>query len=217
MKINYQNKMEEILEQVSASDTMPSLLLHSCCAPCSSSVLECLSKHFKITVFYYNPNIEPIAEYQKRVAEQKHFLSVLPSTNPIEFVEGPYEADAFQMICAGREEDKEGGSRCFLCYELRLRKTAEFAKLNGFDYFTTTLSVSPYKNAQALNEIGARLSEEYCIPYLFSDFKKKDGYHRSIELSKQYGLYRQNFCGCIYSQKASEQKADLSQQNESGN
>lgn len=215
MKINYQKKMEEIIEQVSAGDRMPTLLLHSCCAPCSSYVLECLSKHFKITIFYYNPNIEPIAEYQKRAAEQKRFLSAFQSTAPIEFIEGPYDEDAFQIISSGREEEKEGGARCFLCYELRLRKTAEFAKSNGFDYFTTTLSVSPYKNAQALNEIGARLSEEYNIPYLFSDFKKKNGYHRSIELSKQYQLYRQNFCGCIYSQKISERTADLSRQVES--
>ncbi len=215
MKINYQKKMEEIIEQVSAGDRMPTLLLHSCCAPCSSYVLECLSKHFKITIFYYNPNIEPIAEYQKRAAEQKRFLSAFQSTTPIEFIEGPYDEDAFQIISSGREEEKEGGARCFLCYELRLRKTAEFAKSNGFDYFTTTLSVSPYKNAQALNEIGARLSEEYNIPYLFSDFKKKNGYHRSIELSKQYQLYRQNFCGCIYSQKISERTADLSRQVES--
>jgi len=215
MKINYQKKMEEIIEQVSAGDRMPTLLLHSCCAPCSSYVLECLSKYFKITIFYYNPNIEPIAEYQKRAAEQKRFLSAFQSTAPIEFIEGPYDEDAFQIISSGREEEKEGGARCFLCYELRLRKTAEFAKSNGFDYFTTTLSVSPYKNAQALNEIGARLSEEYNIPYLFSDFKKKNGYHRSIELSKQYQLYRQNFCGCIYSQKISERTADLSRQVES--
>ena len=215
MKINYQKKMEEIIEQVSAGDRMPTLLLHSCCAPCSSYVLECLSKHFKITIFYYNPNIEPIAEYQKRAGEQKRFLSAFQSTTPIEFIEGPYDEDAFQIISSGREEEKEGGARCFLCYELRLRKTAEFAKSNGFDYFTTTLSVSPYKNAQALNEIGARLSEEYNIPYLFSDFKKKNGYHRSIELSKQYQLYRQNFCGCIYSQKISEQTDDLSRQVES--
>lgn len=215
MKINYQKKMEEIIEQVSAGDRMPTLLLHSCCAPCSSYVLECLSKYFKITIFYYNPNIEPIAEYQKRAGEQKRFLSAFQSTTPIEFIEGPYDEDAFQIIASGREEEKEGGARCFLCYELRLRKTAEFAKSNGFDYFTTTLSVSPYKNAQALNEIGARLSEEYNIPYLFSDFKKKNGYHRSIELSKQYRLYRQNFCGCIYSQKISERTADLSRQIES--
>ena len=215
MKINYQKKMEEIIEQVSAGGRMPTLLLHSCCAPCSSYVLECLSMHFKITIFYYNPNIEPIAEYQKRVAEQKRFLSAFHSITPIEFIEGPYDEDAFQIISSGREKEKEGGARCFLCYELRLRKTAEFAKSNGFDYFTTTLSVSPYKNAQALNEIGARLSEEYNIPYLFSDFKKKNGYHRSIELSKQYQLYRQNFCGCIYSQKISERTADLSRQVES--
>jgi epoxyqueuosine reductase len=203
MSVNYQKNMEEVIEQITKTGDVHSLLLHSCCAPCSSSVLERLSKHFKITVFYYNPNIKPFEEYQKRVDEQKRFLSVLETDNSIGFVEGSYDRAAFQAIAAGREDEKEGGSRCFLCYELRLRKTAEYAKTNHFDYFTTTLSVSPYKNARALNEIGARLSEEYDVPFLFADFKKKNGYQRSIELSKQYGLYRQNFCGCIYSQKAS--------------
>lgn len=212
MNINYQKKMEEIIGQVAGRSAAPSLLLHSCCAPCSSYVLECLSKHFKITVFYYNPNIEPVAEYQKRAAEQQRFLSMYKSINPIELAEGPYDEYAFRAISAGREEEKEGGARCLLCYELRLRKTAEFAKSNGFDYFTTTLSVSPYKNAQALNEIGARLSEEYGVPFLFADFKKKDGYHRSIELSKQYRLYRQNFCGCIYSKNFGGRQAETAEQ-----
>jgi epoxyqueuosine reductase len=200
MNVNYQKKMEEIIGRITENSEVPSLLLHSCCAPCSSSVLECLSKHFKITVFYYNPNIEPFEEYQKRAAEQRRFLSVFESGSPIGFIEGPYDEAAFHALSAGREKEKEGGSRCFLCYEMRLRKTAELAKKSGFDYFTTTLSVSPYKNARALNEIGVRLSEEYDVPFLFSDFKKKNGYQRSIELSKQYGLYRQNFCGCVYSQ-----------------
>jgi len=208
MNTNYRKKMEEIIERITKNSAAPSLLLHSCCAPCSSYVLECLSKHFKITVFYYNPNIEPFEEYQKRVAEQRRFLSAYKSANPLEFFEGPYDETAFQRISAGREEEKEGGSRCFLCYELRLRKTAEYAKANQFDYFTTTLSVSPYKNAQALNEIGARLSEEYGVSFLFADFKKNNGYQRSIELSKQYRLYRQNFCGCIYSQKFSKPATD---------
>lgn len=194
--------MEETIELASKSGKTPSLLLHSCCAPCSSSVLECLSDHFKITVFYYNPNIEPFEEYQKRAGEQKRFLSVLKTANPVSFTEGPYDNESFHAIAKDRENEKEGGSRCFLCYELRLRKAAEFAKANKFDYFTTTLSVSPYKNAQVLNEIGARLAEEYGIAFLFADFKKKDGYKRSIELSRQYGLYRQNFCGCVYSQKS---------------
>lgn len=196
---NYQKMMEKTIEQISKSGAVPTLLLHSCCAPCSSYVLECLSKHFRITVFYYNPNIEPFEEYQKRASEQRRFLSTFESVNSVEFAEGCYDEAAFKAISAGREQEKEGGSRCFLCYELRLRKTAGLAKANKFDYFTTTLSVSPHKNALVLNEIGARLSEEYGVPYLYADFKKKNGYQRSIELSRQFGLYRQNYCGCIYS------------------
>lgn len=208
MNVNYQKKMEEILNVVTESDAIPSLLLHSCCAPCSSSVLERLSKYFKITVFYYNPNIDPAKEYQKRVEEQRRFLSIYRDATPYEFIEGPYDEAAFQKISAGREKEKEGGSRCFLCYELRLRKTAELAKEKNFDYFTTTLSVSPYKNAQIINEIGARLSEEYGIPYLFADFKKKNGYLRSIELSRKYGLYRQNYCGCRFSRLSRQSPAE---------
>lgn len=204
MNVNYQKLMEEMMAQIDKTDAPPSLLLHSCCAPCSSSVLERLSAHFMITIFYYNPNIEPFEEYQKRVDEQRRFLSIFKTANHVSFAEGSYDNAAFHALAAGHERDRECGSRCMLCYELRLRKSAEYAKKNKFDYFTTTLSVSPYKNAQALNEIGARISKEYGIPFLFADFKKKNGYQRSIELSKQYGLYRQNFCGCIYSQKSDE-------------
>jgi epoxyqueuosine reductase len=207
MNINYQKMMEDTIGQIAERGTRPSLLLHSCCAPCSSSVLECLSKHFVITVYYYNPNIEPFEEYQKRVTEQKRFLSVFETGNPVSFAEGPYDQNAFRSISKGLEEEKEGGSRCSLCYELRLRKTAEYAKAHNFDYFTTTLSVSPYKNARALNEIGARLSDEYGVPFLFADFKKKNRYQRSIELSKEYGLYRQNYCGCVYSRIYSERNS----------
>jgi hypothetical protein len=191
--------MEEIIQQNLKNNKTPTLLLHSCCAPCSSSVLECLSDYFDITVFYYNPNIEPVEEYTIRSREQKRFLSIFPAAKPVQIIEGPYEAKAYEKISRGREEDSEGGKRCFLCYEFRLRKTAELAKLKGFDYFSTTLSVSPYKNAQKLNEIGALLSAKYGVDYLYSDFKKKDGYKRSIELSDEYGLYRQHYCGCRYS------------------
>ena len=200
MNINYQKKMEEAIRRASDMKIIPSLLLHSCCAPCSSYVLECLSKYFKITVFYYNPNIEPFEEYQKRVAEQKQFLSVYQAANTIDFIEGPYDEAAFQKVSAGYEQEKEGGLRCFRCYELRLRETVAMAKINGFDYFATTLSVSPYKKAQKLNEIGECLSAEFGVAYLFADFKKKNGYQRSIALSKKYRLYRQNYCGCRYSQ-----------------
>lgn len=204
MNDNYQKMMEAILERAARSGAAPSLLLHSCCAPCSSSVLERLSEHFKITIFYYNPNIEPFEEYRKRAAEQKRFLSDREAGRPVAFAEGPYDEAAFHAVAAGREEDREGGPRCLRCYELRLRKTAEFARANRFDYFSTTLSVSPYKNARALNEIGAKLSEEYGVPFLFADFKKKNGYQRSIELSRRYGLYRQNYCGCVYSRRLAD-------------
>lgn len=199
MNLNYHKQMENELARITSEGQTPSLLLHSCCAPCSSSVLEFLHQYFTITVFYYNPNIEPYDEYQKRANEQQRFVLGLNTKNPIQFTAGPYEAAAFEKIAAGREQEQEGGVRCFLCYKLRLCKSAEYAKAHGFDYFTTTLSLSPHKNACVLNEIGASLVAEYGIAYLFSDFKKKNGYKRSIELSAQYGLYRQNYCGCRYS------------------
>jgi hypothetical protein len=193
---NYQKEMELEIEQTGDGKC---LLLHSCCAPCSSSVLERLAQHFEVTVFYYNPNISPESEYRMRVEEQKRLLSQLPTTYPLHFLEGAYEPERFYEWAAPLAEEPEGGKRCFLCYEMRLREAAEAAKEQGFDYFTTTLSVSPLKNADKLNEIGQRLEQEYGVRYLVSDFKKKDGYKRSIELSKEYDLYRQNFCGCIYS------------------
>lgn len=218
-KRNYQKDLEKILTQehlTKPSDTTcppaPSLLLHSCCAPCSSYVLEYLRRYFEITVFYYNPNISADEEYQKRVAEQKRLIEAynkLPDSGyPINVMEGDYEPKAFYAIAKGLEQCPEGGERCFACYELRLRKTAELARQLDYDYFTTTLTISPLKNAAKLNEIGERLSEEYQIAWLPSDFKKKNGYKRSIELSAEYGLYRQNYCGCVYSreQRTSNQK-----------
>lgn len=198
-KINYQKELEKELEQISAKNCVPKLLLHSCCAPCSSYVLEYLSEYFEITVLYYNPNIYPESEYSKRVKEQKKFISDMYSRYPISFIEGDYDTDSFYDMAKGMENVREGGKRCFGCYELRLQKTAELAANQDFDYFTTTLSISPLKNAQKLNEIGAQLAEEYGVRYLFSDFKKKNGYKRSIELSGEYGLYRQDYCGCVYS------------------
>lgn len=197
---NFQRELDIILEQIT---TPPRLLLHSCCAPCSSYVLEYLRRYFEITVLYYNPNISMEAEYQKRVEEQKRLIAAYNQQDdsglPISVIEGDYEPEVFFGIAKGLEQCPEGGERCFACYELRLRKTAELAKEMRQDYFATTLTVSPLKNAAKLNEIGGRLAEEYQISWLPSDFKKKNGYKRSIELSAEYELYRQNYCGCIYS------------------
>ena len=176
---NFQKELEKKLQELQQQD-VKHLLLHSCCAPCSSYVIEYLSRYFQITVFYYNPNISAEEEYRKRVLEQQRFIKEFPAKYPVDFVEGDYEPRVFFDTVKGYEQCKEGGERCFLCYELRLKKTA-------------------LKNSVKLNEIGLRLGEEYGVPYLLSDFKKKEGYKRSIELSKEYGLYRQNYCGCAYS------------------
>ena len=197
--LNYQKLMEQTINSNLNEGIVPTLLLHSCCAPCSSYCLEYLSDYFKITVFYYNPNIYPEDEYYKRVSEQKHFIERLPAKNPISFIEGSYDTDKFFNITKGLEDCSEGGERCFLCYELRLRESAELAKKYQMDYFTTTLSISPLKNARKLNEIGDSLAREYGIRYLNSDFKKRNGYKRSVELSEQYGMYRQYYCGCVFS------------------
>ena len=199
MNLNYQRELEKIIEGHQSAGEVPTLLLHSCCAPCSSYVLEYLSDYFRITVFYYNPNIYPDEEYEKRVKEQQSFIRRLPVTHPVSFLAGSYEKDRFYQMAKGLEQEPEGGERCFRCYELRLRKTAELAEQLGMDYFTTTLSISPLKNATKLNEIGLGLAKEYHTSYLVSDFKKKNGYKRSVELSNEYGMYRQNYCGCIFS------------------
>lgn len=204
MKQNYQKRLEETIRFYQEKNCVPTLLLHSCCAPCSSYCLEYLSEYFKITVFYYNPNIYPEEEYGKRAEEQRRFIERLPVKHPISFVEGAYEKERFYQMAKGLEDVKEGGERCFLCYELRLRESAKLAKQMGMDYFTTTLSISPLKNAEKLNEIGECIAKEYDVSYLSSDFKKKNGYQRSVELSEQYGMYRQNYCGCIFSKKQRE-------------
>lgn len=205
---NYQLKLEKILESISAQveyeKEVPTLLLHSCCAPCSSYVLEYLSQYFNITIYYYNPNISDQKEYQKRVAEQRRLISEIPAKNPITFIEGHYDTREFYQAIKGLEHLGERSERCYTCYHLRLEQTAKIAKEKGFDYFTTTLSISPYKNAKWLNEIGEILQNQYHINYLYADFKKKNGYKRSIQLSEQYHLYRQDFCGCAYS-KAEEE------------
>lgn len=199
MNRNYQKELDNIIAGHGQRREAPTLFLHSCCAPCSSYVLEYLSAFFRITVFYYNPNIYPAEEYEKRVEEQKNLIERLPSVYPIEFVEGAYDKERFYEMARGLEQVSEGGERCFRCYELRLRETARLAAERGFDYFTTTLTISPLKNAAKLNEIGGLLGEEYQPVWLPSDFKKKNGYKRSIELSKEYDLYRQDYCGCVFS------------------
>lgn len=200
-KINYQKRLEETIAREQEAGRVPTLLLHSCCAPCSSYVLEYLSEYFQITVLYYNPNISPAGEYEARVAEQARLISALPAKHPISFLAGEYHPEEFYAAVKGLEDCPEGGERCTLCYEMRLREGAEQAKKSGFDYFTTTLSISPLKDAERLNAIGGRLAEEYGVSYLYSDFKKKNGYKRSTELSAQYGLYRQDYCGCVFSKE----------------
>ena len=210
--INYQKELDRLIEGLARENKIPRLFLHSCCAPCSSYVLEYLREFFYITVFYYNPNISMENEYLKRAAEQKRLIAEYnrlikdgqAKGFEIGVIEGDYAPQEFYDIAKGLEQCPEGGERCFRCYELRLRETARRAAAGGFDYFATTLTISPLKNAQKLNEIGKRLSEEYSISWLPSDFKKKNGYKRSIELSAEYGLYRQNYCGCVYSKRDSE-------------
>ncbi len=194
MKVNYQNKLMTIINSL---QTRPHILLHSCCGPCSTTVLTFLATYFDITVFYYNPNIEPRAEYEKRKQEQIRFIQEFNNEH-ITFLDCDYANQDFRSKVKGLEQEKEGGARCAVCFKLRLEETARLAKKLNFDYFGTTLTVSPHKNSQIINEIGALLEGEYGVKYLYSDFKKKDGYKKSIELSKQYHLYRQDYCGCLF-------------------
>lgn len=203
-KINYQKELDRLTEKLQKEDKVPKLLLHSCCAPCSSYCLEYLSRFFEITVFYYNPNIYPPEEYMARAAEQQRLIKEMDFVHPVPFMEGTYAPERFFEMAKGLEDVKEGGERCFKCYELRLREAAEMAKKGGYDYFTTTLTISPLKNAEKLNEIGQRLGGEYGVCHLPSDFKKKNGYKRSVELSAEHHLYRQNYCGCVYSKREAE-------------
>lgn len=207
-KVNYQAELEKLIKQL--PDGHRRLFLHSCCAPCSSYCLEYLRKYFDVTVFYYNPNISFGEEYRHRVEELKRLVEELNEDaaggNPIELEEGPYEPERFFEAVKGMEDCPEGGERCFVCYELRLREAAKRAAEGGYDFFTTTLTISPLKNAQKLNEIGQRLGEEYGVACLPSDFKKKGGYQRSIELSREHDLYRQDYCGCVFSKKERERQ-----------
>ena len=202
-KRNYQKELDRILDTISGGPASggapPRLLLHACCAPCSSYVLEYLSAYFEITVFFYNPNIYPPREYEKRVAEERRLIGEMPFRNPVRFQEGTYDPECFFEAVKGLENEPEGGARCRRCFELRLSETARQAQAGGYDYFTTSLTISPLKNADVLNEIGEAKGREYGVSFLNSDFKKKDGYKRSIRLSEQYGLYRQNYCGCVFS------------------
>lgn len=202
--MNYQKELDKLLLKLEKEGQVPKLLLHSCCAPCSSYVLEYLSQHFEITVFYYNPNIFPESEYTKRILEQQTLIGEMETKYPVSFIAGHYDKDKFYDMAKGLEHVKEGGERCFKCYALRLEESARIAKEGGFDYYTTTLSISPLKNAEKLNQIGTEIAEKYGVQYLQSDFKKKNGYKRSIELSKEFGLYRQDYCGCVYSMQERE-------------
>ena len=199
---NYQKELNGTIEKLVEAGRTPRLLLHSCCAPCSSYVLEYLSRYFMITVFYYNPNISPREEYEKRVTEQRRLLEALPAKYPIDLKAGPYEPEKFYDMARGLEQEPEGGERCLGCYRLRMEEAARLAAEGGYDYFTTTLTISPLKKAEKLNEIGELLETIYPVKHLPSDFKKKDGYRRSVELSGKYGLYRQNYCGCIFSRRS---------------
>lgn len=224
-KRNFQKELDALIGGLPKDEVAPTLLLHSCCAPCSSYTLEYLSKYFRITVLYFNPNIMRKAEYEKRVAEQQRLIEALntkhesletlntkhltlntkhETLNQITFISGRYEPREFVEAVKGMEEEPEGGRRCWVCYKLRLEEAAKIAKEGNYDYFCTTLSISPLKHADWLNEIGETLAEEYGVRWLPSDFKKKGGYKRSIELSKEYDLYRQNFCGCEYSRRMQE-------------
>ena len=198
--INYQKELDKIIEKVQKEGGRPSLLLHSCCAPCSSYCMEYLTQYFDITVYYYNPNITDEEEYRLRVEEQQRLIREFPG---IKFEEGPYDPESFFNIAKGLEMVLEGGERCFRCYELRLKQAVEAAKLGRYDYVTTTLTISPLKNSKKLNEIGQQIAGENWLP---SDFKKKNGYKRSVELSAQYDLYRQNYCGCVYSKEEAERR-----------
>ena len=204
-----QNFHKLCLEEISKLDKPKKILLHSCCAPCSSYVITFLSNYFDITVLYYNPNIAPKEEYEKRKKEQIRLINTLNTKNKLDFLDCDYDNDIYNNKIIGYEEYKEGGGRCHICFNLRLEKTAILAKKHNYDYFCSTLTVSPHKNSKVINEIGESISQKYDIKWLYSDFKKNEGFKQSIELSKKYELYRQDYCGCIYSKKAKEKQDQL--------
>lgn len=196
---NYQKELDTILEDFEKQGKVPRLLLHSCCAPCSSYVLEYLSRYFEITVFYYNPNIFPPEEYSEREREQERLIGEMETLHPVKFLSGEYRPEEFYQAARGLEKEPEGGARCTECFRLRLKAAAKAAREGGFDYFTTTLTISPLKDAERLNSLGEELAREEGVCFLPSDFKKKNGYKRSTELSGLHHLYRQDYCGCVYS------------------
>ena len=204
--INYRIEMEREIEALKRAGRRPLLALHSCCAPCSSAVLEQLNDAFQIAVFYYNPNISPEDEFRRRAEEQLRLVREMPLAEDIRAEIGAYDPERFYAVVRGHESDPEGGARCGICFELRLRETAKYARDIGAEYFTTTLSISPLKDASRLNTLGSAIAAEYGLKYLHSDFKKKDGYRRSCALSKEYDLYRQDFCGCVYSKLEAERR-----------
>ena len=212
--VNYQKELEKLIAGQQKVGRVPRLFLHACCAPCSSYVLEYLSRFFSVTVFFYNPNISPKEEYEKRVSEIQRLISEMEFVHPVAFVEGEYKPEDFYEMARGLEDVPEGGERCFRCYRLRMEEAARLAEQGDYDYFTTTLSISPLKNAGKINEIGQELSQIYKVEHLPSDFKKKNGYKRSIELSHEYGLYRQNYCGCIFSKRESMEKQQQREEQE---
>ena len=201
--MNYQIELDKTIGRIESEAILrtPKLLIHSCCAPCSSYVLEYLSNYFAITVYYYNPNIYPEEEYLRRVKEQEQLIESMEFKNPVMFMKGDYDTNKYYELIKGHEGDKEGNERCFLCYRLRLEEAARVAKEGGYEFFTTTLTISPHKDAVKLNEIGEELATSYGVLFLPSDFKKRNGYKRSIELSDKYGLYRQDYCGCVFSKR----------------
>ena len=203
-KVNYQKELDRIIDGLGQQGEPPRLLLHVCCAPCSSYCLEFLSEYFDITVYYYNPNISKKEEYLKRLAEEERYISVKEFKYPVKLTESKYDPQEFFDAVRGLEKEPEGGLRCRECFKLRLEASAKKARELGFEWFTTTLTISPLKNAALLNEIGAEMGEKYGVKWLPSDFKKKEGYKRSIELSREYGLYRQDYCGCVFSRVVSE-------------
>lgn len=211
-KINYQKEMEKHLPR--EGERVPRLLLHVCCAPCSSYVLEYLSAYFEITVFYYNPNIEPEQEYRFRAAEEQRFIREIAPAHPITYTEGDYDPERFHEVSRGLEKEPEGGARCTECFRLRLERVAQACAAGGYDYFTTTLTISPLKDADRLNSIGQEMAARYGVKWLPSDFKKRGGYVRSVELSKEHDLYRQDFCGCVYSKAESLERQRAAQAGE---
>ncbi|MED9969073.1 MAG: epoxyqueuosine reductase QueH [Ruminococcus sp.] len=200
-KPNYQRELDKVIEENQRAGKTPRLLLHVCCAPCSSYCLEYLTQYFSVTVYYFNPNISIKEEYLHRLNEEKRLISEMVFKNPVDIIEGVYDPQMYFDAVKGLENEPEGGKRCEKCFELRLGSAAETAKKGGYDYFTTTLTISPLKNAQLLNDTGAAAGKAHGVSWLYSDFKKKEGYKRSIVLSKEHNLYRQNYCGCVFSSR----------------